>query len=99
MSTSPTPTLDRSGPHWTAYAAAGAVACALLPVIPLLWAVPHSAPLVDGPYVSIVLGVAVLVATRRSHPGPTRPMAWTALAATGGWILLVAAFGLALRLA
>jgi hypothetical protein len=99
MSTSSTPTFDSSRPHWPAHAAGVALACALLPVVPLLWAVPGSALFVNGPYVSIVLAVAALAATRRTRAGHTRLMAWTALAATGGWNLLLVAFGLALRFA
>jgi hypothetical protein len=74
-----------------------ALACALAPVVPLLWSLPWSAPFIDGPYLSVILGIAVLVGTHRRSAGHARSMAVTALAATGGWMLLLAAFGLALR--
>ena len=77
-----------------------ALACALAPVLPLLSIVSTwSALFLAGPYVALVLAVATLVATHRRQGGHARLMAWLAIAAIIGWVLLLIAFGLALRMA
>ncbi len=79
-------------------AAAAALLCALTPIVPLASPslFPWSAPMMDGPYVAVVLAAGVLVATR-SHPaGPERRLAWTALAVVALWVLTLVGVGLAL---
>ena len=99
MSVGSTSPVARPAPQWATYAAGLAVAFALAAMVPLLFAIPWSALFINGPYLSVILGVAVLAATRRARPSNARFMAWMALAATAGWVLLLILFGLALRLA
>ena len=99
MNTSPAQSLPSgsSGPGLVSVVAGIALACALAPALPLLSIVSTwSALFLAGPYVALVLAVATLVATRRREAGRARLMAWLAIAATIGWVLLLIALGLAL---
>ena len=99
MNTSPTQSLPSgsAGPGWVSVVAGIAVACALAPALPLLSIVTTaSAVFINGPYVALVLAVAVLVAAHRRPAGHARLMAWAAVAIVCGWVLLLVAFGLAL---
>jgi hypothetical protein len=80
-------------------AAAAALLCALTPIVPLAWPslLPWSAPMVDGPYVAVVLAAGVLVGARRHPAGRERRLAFTALAVVALWVLMLVGFGLALR--
>jgi peptidoglycan/LPS O-acetylase OafA/YrhL len=79
-------------------AAVAALVCALAPIVPLASPshLPWSAPMVDGPYVAVVLAAGVLVAARRHAAGPERRLALTALAVVALWALMLAGLGLAL---
>jgi hypothetical protein len=79
-------------------AAAASLLCALTPIVPLAAPslLPWSAPMVDGPYVAVVLAAGMLVATRRHPATRERRLAWTALAVVALWVLMLVGFGLAL---
>ena len=98
MSATPAPSLARrpSSRGW-ARIAAGALACALAPLVPLLANVPRSSWLISvGPQTAVVLGLLTLWATRRSRDRRPRLLAGVALAVVAVEVLLFVAWGLAL---
>jgi hypothetical protein len=88
----------RPAGRWLRIAAAAALLCAITPIVPLASPslLPWSAPMVDGPYVAVVLAAAVLVGARRRAAGRERRLAWTALAVVALWVLMLVGLGLAL---
>lgn len=84
--------------RWLRIAALASLLCALTPIIPLASPslLPWSAPMVDGPYVAVVLAAGVLVGARRHPAGPERRLAWTALAVVALWVLMLVGLGLEL---
>jgi TctA family transporter len=72
--------------RWVSIAAAGALACALSPLLPLLSIAPWEVVTVT-PYVAVVLAAVTLVATRAGEDArPQRAMAIAALAALAVWV-------------
>ncbi len=101
MNTVSTPSLPSrpAAPAWVSIVAGAALACALAPLLPLLSIVAWSSVLMSAPEVALVLATAALVVTHRREAARARLMAWMALAAVCGWVLMFLALGLALLLA
>lgn len=82
--------------RWISFAAAGALACALSPILPLLSLAPWEVVTVT-PYVAVILATVTLVATRgRTGVRGERTMAVAALAALAAWVGLFVLMCLAL---
>ena len=99
MSTTPTQALSsRPLPgRWARISGAGAVACALSPLLQLLSIAPWSRTISWGPIAAIVLASTTLWATRRSRARRPRQMAGLAIAIVCTWVLLLFMLALELR--